>query len=197
MLSAPRAGALALGPTQWGDPQAPEQPIGSFRLSRTQPSEDLLDVDCRRERNLTVVLHRLEAGSHVRSSPEGVDQYGRVEQDGHSSADAPPIRAALRGHPLPGIVVPFMTPVRYRAERRPDQLPALANVERLAHRELDEPAAAARAHLLVEPGEELVVEVDVDTHTFTIAHLCTHNKAHSGQVRPLEARLEPGPVWGF
>ena len=86
-----------------------------------------------------------------------------------TSADATPV-GALAADPFTGIVIPFVALVGDSPERCLDVVPPPLVVESAANQFCDECAASPASSPLVEFGNELVINGNVQSHVPIIAH---------------------------
>ena len=86
-----------------------------------------------------------------------------------TSADATPV-GALAADPFTGIVIPFVALVGDSPERCLDVVPPPLVVESAANQFCDECAASPASSPLVEFGNKLVINGNVQSHVPTIAH---------------------------
>lgn len=163
MLAAPGSGPGTLGCAERRDVKPHEEQPGPFDLGVAEPAHDLFDIDSGRVGQVVRTAQRREPLDRAGSSTEHVDQYGRVEEDGTHSADPPRVGVALRQHPGGRVGVPGVRLVVDRADRLLDQRPALLVLQRKPRGALDEPAATARPDTGVQPLDELVIEVHVNS----------------------------------
>jgi hypothetical protein len=114
---------------------------------------------------------RCQPPAGVGAPAEQVDEDGRVEEDGRQLPDPPPISTPLIANPLAGILIPLVTAVGDRAERRVDRLPALVVVERAFDCPRDVRAPAAGTDAAVELANDLVAEGYVYSQGHTLRHV--------------------------
>jgi hypothetical protein len=86
-----------------------------------------------------------------------------------TSADATPV-GTLAADPFTGIVIPFMALVGDSPERCLDIVPSPLVIEPAANQLCNECATSPASSPLVEFGNELVINGNVQSHVPTIAH---------------------------
>ena len=180
-LAPPLSGLPAFGYTQRRDSKAGKERASLPVLARPEASNRLLDVDRTGIGRITCTAERQEPRARVRATAKEVDEDGRVEENGRQLPDAALIGAPLLANPLRGILVPLVTAIRDRAERRLEQLPAVIVVQRALDRTCDIGTTASRPHPAVELPDEGVAESYVQTHGHSVAH----SKATRGRINPI------------
>lgn len=105
-----------------------------------------------------------------------------------TSADATFI-GALATDPVSGIVVPFVALVGDGTERGLDVVPPTLVIEPATNQLRDERAASPTPGTLIELGNELVIDRNVQSHVLTIAH-CPVNRRQPRRVRAALTRLK-------
>src|SRR5581483_6846658 len=153
------------------------------RATRATPK--LVDVDGADERREADSPQDANPSTR-RSATEGVDEYGRVEEDRchltHASRVKPPLRAdpLRRGHS------PVAAVIRDRSDGREDVVPAPLVLERAPDGVGDEGAPLAFPDASVHGLHELRIKAYVQTHAHNLAHsMC---EAHRQIERPTLAR---------
>ena len=169
-LSPPGPGVDPFSAPEGRHAEPTKQSVSSIRFGGVQATNELLDVDGRGQRDVADSLDLLETSPDSRSASEEVDQDSRIQKYGQRLADPSFIRMTLGGDPRGRIVVPIVVRLPHRAERRTNQLPALFGLERCTQRSLDEPTSAARAHSLVKAHHEVVIQMNVNSHSGILAH---------------------------
>jgi hypothetical protein len=139
-------------------------------LARPESPNRLLDVDRARIWLVVRTGERQQSPARVRATAKEVDQDGRVEENRRQLPDAALISAPLLANPPAGILVPLVTGIRDRPERRFEQLPAVIVVQRPLNCTPDVRAAAASANPAVELSDDVVAESYVQTHGHNLAH---------------------------
>src|SRR5215207_8311966 len=173
-LAAPVPGALGLRASDRSEPEAVEQPTYWCLLACAQATGNLLDVDRANVGDVLAAGAQASDAMCCTTSAERIDQDRRVKQarghDSCRSAHAARIARALRRDPSRRILVPVVTGVGERVQRRLDVLPATLILESPTDRLPDERAAASPADSPVELCHEIVGKAYVQTHGHNLAH---------------------------
>jgi hypothetical protein len=156
--------------TQGGDSQSGKERLGSLILARLEATNSLLHIDGRRIWRITRTAKCEQPLPRVGATSKEVDQDCGVQENWCQLPDAAVIRAPLVANPPARILVPLVTAVGNRANRRLDQLPALIVVKSTLDRPCDIRAAAAGADAAIQLVDELVRKGNVHSHGHNLAH---------------------------
>ena len=130
-------------------------------LTWSEPPNHLLDVDRAGAGRVASTAERQQARAGVGATAKQVDEDGRVEEDQRQLTDAAFIGAPLVANPPARILIPLVTPVRNRAERRFEQLPTGIVVQRALDRARDVRAPPPGTGLAVELSDDLLAQGNV------------------------------------
>ena len=149
--------------------QAAEQTARRVDLGLAQPTNDFLDVDRGRCRQIAL---RLQCSDTIDSWPsaEIVDEHGRIEKDQHGSPSTPLVSAPLFTYPAGRVVVPRVPAVIDAGGRRLQVGPPLLLLDGALDGLSHECAPAPGTGELVHFRNELIVQFYVHSHVQSLAH---------------------------
>jgi hypothetical protein len=141
---------------QWHDPKAGEEGASLRLLATSEASNRLLDVDGTGARCISGAPELGQSPPRIGATTEEVDQDRRVEENRSQLPDTALVGVPLIMNPAAGILVPLMTAVGDRAERRFEQLPAVVVIKGALDRVRDVCATPAGADSAVELPDDVV-----------------------------------------
>ena len=171
-LTAPLSRLPAFGGPQRSDPKPREESASGRVLARPESPNRLFHIDRTYIGCVFRIAERNQTPARVGATAKEVDEHGRVEENRGQLPNAAVIGTPLVTNPALCILVPLVTTVRDRANRRLEELPAVVVVQRALDCSRDVRAAAASSDTSVELAHEIIGERNVHTHGHTIAHTC-------------------------